>query len=157
MVFSRRVSQESMRISPLIGVLLLFGCYSYHALEYPTPASGTRVAAELTDAGSLQLASQIGPGVSSVRGEVVESSAEGLLLALSSVLGRNQQEMFWNGEQVRIPKSAVARVQQRRFSLGKSAVFMGVVAGGLLVAVKAFTGAGAAGGGAGNGGGPAPE
>lgn len=70
-----------MRISALILVLLVAGCYNYLPLENPAPASGTRVAAELTDAGSLELASQVGPGVTSVRGDVVESDPRGLLLA----------------------------------------------------------------------------
>jgi hypothetical protein len=145
------------RASALVPVLLLAGCYSYHPLENPTPTSGTRVAADLTDAGSLQLAGQVGPGVVSVRGEVVDSDSEALLLALTSAMGRNEQETFWSGEQVRIPLTAVARVQQRRFALGKSILFGTAVVGGLLTAVEAFVGLGSGGGVGGGGGGPAPQ
>lgn len=141
----------------LILVLLLAGCYSYHPLESPSPSSGTRVAAELTDPGSLELAGQIGPGAISVRGEVVESDPDALLLAITSVMGRNEQEMFWSGEQVRIPLTTVARVQQRRFALGKSILFGGAVLGGLFAAVKAFTGGASGGSVPGGGGGPAPQ
>jgi hypothetical protein len=146
-----------MRALALLVVLVVNGCYSYHPLESPAPASGTRVAADLTDSGSLAMASQIGPGIISVRGEVVESSSDGLLLALISVLGRNDQEMFWRGEQVQIPLITVARVQQRRFALGKTILFGGVVVGGLFAAVAAFTGDGSGGGGGGGGGGPSPQ
>jgi hypothetical protein len=114
------------------------------------------VAAQLTDAGSVEMASQIGPGIVTVRGEVVESDSEALLLALSSVVGRNEQEVFWKGEQVRIPLSTVRQVEQRRFALGKSVLFAGAVVGGLFVAVKAFEGS-AGGGGGGGGGGPEPQ
>lgn len=146
-----------MRASVLILVLLVAGCYSYHPLENPAPASGTQVAADLTDSGSLELASQVGPGIMSVRGEVVESNHDALLLALTSVLGRNEQETFWRGEQVKIPLTVVMRVQQRRFAPAKSILFGGAVIGGLLMAVKAFEGDGNAGGGPGSGGGPSPQ
>lgn len=146
-----------MRASTVIPLLLVAGCYSYHPLENPTPASGTRVAADLTDAGSLEVANQVGPGVVSVRGEVVESDRDALLLALTSVLGRNEQETFWKGEQVRIPLVTVARVQQRRFALGKTILFSGAVVGGLFAAVQAFTGEGSGGGGGGGGGDPSPQ
>jgi hypothetical protein len=146
-----------MRIVALILVVLLVaGCYTYRPLENPTPASGTRIAADLTDAGSLEMASQIGPGITRVRGEVVASKPDALLLALRSVLGRNDQETFWKGEQVRIPLTTVARVEQRRFALGKTLLFGGTVLGGLVVAIKAFEGSGS-GGMSGGGGGPEPQ
>jgi hypothetical protein len=146
-----------MRTSALILAFVVAGCYSYQPLETPTPTSGTQVEAELTDAGSLQMANQIGPGVISVRGEVVESDSQAVLLALRSVMGRNEQETFWNGEQVRIPTTAVARLQQRRFATGKTLVFGGALFGGLLLAAKAFIGGGEGGGGGGGGGDPAPQ
>lgn len=146
-----------MRATAMILVLLVPGCYRYQPLETPTPAAGTRVVADLTNAGTLELASQIGPGIASLRGAVVECDQEALLIALSSVLGRNEQETFWSGEQVRIPRTAVARVQQRRFALGKSFLFGGTVVGGLLAAVRAFQGDGSGGGVTGGGGGPQPQ
>jgi hypothetical protein len=148
---------KPIRSLPLLTVVLLGGCYSYHPLETAIPTPGTRVAAELTDAGSLQMASQIGPNVISVRGEVVESTSDALLLTLTSVMGRNEQEVFWSGEQVRIPLTTVARVQQRRFALGKTLLFGGGVVGGLFAAVTAFISGDGGGGGPGRGGGPAPQ
>lgn len=146
-----------MRALALIGVLLVAGCYSYHPLASPIPTVGTRVTADLTDTGSLQMASQVGPRITSVSGDVVESDRDGLLLALNSVMGRNQQETFWQGEQVRIPLATVARVQQRRFALGKTILFSGTVVGALLGAIKAFEGDGSGGGGTGGGVGPSPQ
>jgi hypothetical protein len=138
-------------------LLLSSGCYSYRALEQPAPVPGTHVAAQLTDAGSVEMASQIGPGIVSVRGDVVRSDSEALLLALSSVLGRNEQEVFWKGEQVRIPLSTVRQVEQRRFALGKTVMFAGAVVGGLFAAVKAFEPGDVGGGGGGGGGGGEPQ
>lgn len=154
---SRRERTAYVRSLRCFFVLLVGGCYSYHPLESPAPASGTRVAADLTDSGSVAMASQIGPGVTSVRGDVVESSPDGLLLALIAVMGRNDQETLWSGEQVRIPRTTVARVEQRRFALGKTILFSGAVMGGLYAVVKAFTGGDAGGGSPGGSGDPSPE
>jgi hypothetical protein len=134
-----------MRASPVVLFLVLSGCYRYQPLETPAPIPGTQVVANLTDAGSMALASQVGPGVASLRGAVVEWDHDGLLLALSSVMGRNDQETFWRGERVRVPHSTVASVQQRRFALGKTFLFGGTVVGGLLAAVTAFQGSGGGG------------
>lgn len=146
-----------MRSAAVVSVLLLAGCYSYHPLETPTPRSGTRVEADLTGGGSLAMASQIGPGAMSVRGEVLQAESEAMVLALTSVLGRNEQETYWRGEHVRIPLITVARVQQRRFALGKTILFGGAIVGGLFTAVKAFEGDGSGGGMSGGGGGPSPQ
>jgi hypothetical protein len=146
-----------MRASALILVLLVAGCYSYHPLENAAPASGTRVAADLTDAGSAELAGQVGPGATSLRGEVVESDPNAMLLALKSVLGRNDQETYWAGEQVKVPLTVVQRVQQRKFAPAKSILFGGALVGSLFVAIKAFEGSGNGGGGGGSGGGPSPQ
>jgi hypothetical protein len=146
-----------MRRSALALILLVVGCYSYRPLESPTPLSGTRVEADLTDAGSVQLASQVGPGVTSVRGEVLESDSQAVLLALTSVVGRNQQEVFWSGEQVRVPLTTIARLQQRKFATGKTIAFGGALLGGMLLAAEAFISGGAGGGGGGGGGDPGPQ
>jgi hypothetical protein len=146
-----------MRSMTGMAFVILAGCYSYHPLETPSPRFGSRVEADLTDRGTVALASQIGPGALSVRGEVLQTEPEALVLALSSVLGRNQQETFWKGEHVKIPLITVARVQQRRFALKKTLLFGGTVLGGLFVAVAAFDGGGTGGGGSGGGGGPRPQ
>jgi hypothetical protein len=146
-----------MRLIAILLVTLSTACYSYHPLQAPVPASGTRVAAELTDAGSVAMAAQVGPQVVSVRGEVLESDRDGLLLALSSVLGRNDQETFWKGERVRLPLATVARVEQRRFALGKTMLFGAVAVGGILAAIKAFQGDGNGGGISGGTGGGSPQ
>jgi hypothetical protein len=93
----------------------------------------------------------------SVRGRVLESEADSLLLALRSVVSRNEQETFWSGEHVRIPLITVARVEQRKFSVGKSILFSGAVVGGLIAAVKAFRGDGGGGGISVGGGSPSPQ
>jgi hypothetical protein len=147
-----------MRGEILVVVLpLVTACYLYDPAP-PAPSTGTRVEAELTGDGSVALARQLGPNIAAVRGEIVASDEAGLLLALSSVTVTNHERMNWKGEQVRIPFSTVARVHQRKFSLGRSLLFGGAAIGALVAAGVAFGGDGSGiGGGVGMGGGPAPQ
>jgi hypothetical protein len=146
-----------MKTSAVLPILLLAGCYSYHPVESPAPASGSRVEADLTGRGTVELASQIGPGARSVRGQVVESESDSLVLALTSVIGRNEQETYWRGERVRIPLITVAKVEERKFATGKTILFGGAIIGGLLAAIKAFQVEGGGGGVSVGGGGPSPQ
>lgn len=139
-------------------LLLVSACYTYDSVQVPTPVAGTRIQAELTDGGSAELASQLGPNIAAVRGEVVESDEVGLLLALNSVTVRTEERIFWKGEQVRIPLTTVAQVRQRKFSLGRSLLFGGAALAALVAAGAAFEGGGSGiGGGVGDGGGPGPQ
>lgn len=134
---------------------LLGGCYFYDSVEQPAPVAGTRIEAELTGAGSDELASQLGPQVATLRGHLLESDHSSLLLSINSVTVKNHERTSWKGEQVRIPLSTVSRVQQRKFSLGRTLMLGGAAIGGLVAALVAFEGGGfASGGGVGTGGGP---
>jgi hypothetical protein len=145
-----------MRVGMLCTTLPLLGaCYFYDSVEQPAPVAGTRIEAELTGAGSDQLASQLGPEIATLRGHLLETDHSSLLLSINSVTVRNHERTSWKGEQVRIPLSTVSRVQQRKFSLGRTLLLGGAAIGGLVAALVAFEGGGfASGGGVGTGGGP---
>jgi hypothetical protein len=148
-----------MRAGILWATLPLVGaCYTYDSVEQPAPVAGTRIEAELTGTGSTELAGQLGRDITTLRGQVIDSNDVGLLVALNSVTLRNHERTSWKGERVRIPLSTVARVNQRRFSLGRSLLLGGAAIGALLAAVVAFDGGGSAvGGGVGTGGGPGSQ
>jgi len=149
--------KRPMRTVTLLPLAILAACYSYHPLETPAPRSGIRVEADLTGGGSMAMASQIGPGALSVRGEVLQTDDEAMVLALSSVVGRNEQETYWKGEQVRFPLITVERVQERKFAPAKTLMFGAALVGSLFVAVKAFDGGNSGGGSSGGGGGSGPQ
>lgn len=145
-----------MRVGMLCTMLPLLGaCYFYDSVEQPAPVAGTRIEAELTGAGSDELASQLGPEIATLRGHLLESDHSSLLLSINSVTVKNHERTSWKGEQVRIPLSTVSRVHQRKFSLGRTLLLGGAAMGGLVAALVAFEGGGfASGGGVGTGGGP---
>lgn len=145
-----------MRVGMLCTTLPLLGaCYFYDSVEQPAPVAGTRIEAELTGAGSDELASQLGPQIATLRGHLLETDHSSLLLSINSVTVRNHERTSWKGEQVRIPLSTVSKVHQRKFSLGRTLLLGGAAIGGLVAALVAFEGGGfASGGGVGTGGGP---
>src|SRR3954449_2334497 len=103
---------------PLSLITVLAACYTYRPLETPTPAPGQRVSAQLTSEGSRDLTMQIGPEVLHVEGNVVDADSAGMELEGREIESCRGFLSDWNGERVRVPRMAVAGMQQRRLSIG---------------------------------------
>jgi hypothetical protein len=80
---------------------------------------------QLTDAGSENLARFVGPRATEIRGRYLGSSPDTLRVAVLGVTMRNEEERFWQQEQLGIPRSAIATLRERRLSRPRTA---GVVA-----------------------------
>ena len=128
------------RLFSLVGVAALAGCYVYRPLDSVEPRVGTRVSADLTDGGSDTLARYVGPGVTSLRGGVLNAERAAVTLAVTSVMDRSGQQQFWKGEPVRVPRAAIRDFAQRRLSLGRSVLLGAALLGSSLVAWEAFQG-----------------
>src|SRR5437867_2485978 len=103
---------------------LLVGCHSYVPLTTPIPLPGTYVAATLTEAGSAQVSSQLGPDAGVVRGRLLDDGQQGMTLSVQSVGLRRGDELAWRGETVTLPHALIARVDLRRFAKGRSLVLL---------------------------------
>jgi hypothetical protein len=88
------------------------------------------------------LAGQIGPDVLHVEGEVVEADSAGLELVVREVESSRGIRSGWQGEQVRIPREAVAGMQERRLSVGGTGLMGGVMAAGLYAIYRVLGGPG---------------
>ena len=128
------------RITLIPAAFVAAGCYTYTPVGEPRPGVGSRISAELTGAGADSLARAIGPGAQAVRGEVLAQSETELLLSVVSVTGRGGEEVFWNGEAVQLPTVTVARLERRKFSLGRSLVLAGAAVGAAFLSWEAFRG-----------------
>jgi hypothetical protein len=115
----------------VLGAVLLTGCYTYRPLATTSPEPGVSVRAQLTDDGSIDLARYIGPNVAAVGGRVVGSDTGQLTLSVASVQYRTGIEQYWSGEMVRLPRTEIATMQEKRLSTTRTALF----AGGLLAGV----------------------
>ena len=132
----------------------LAGCYKYTPLATTDAAPGTRIAVELTPAGTDTLARLVGPNVIGIEGRVVPTAGSDVLLSVSVVRKRNGEEDFWKGETVSIPPGVISGLQQRRLSTSRTLLFVGAVAAaGATVGVAASSGGS---GGGDRGGGPPP-
>lgn len=120
----------------LITLATTGACYTSLPLESFPPAVGNDLVAMLTDTGSAELASVVGPRVTGLSGRYLGLAGDTLLLSVKTVIKRDGNEEFWKGEQVGIPRADVASLSKRRFSTVKS----GVIVGGLIATLVAITG-----------------
>lgn len=130
---SLRSSLSSLSSLPLL--VLTVGCYTYvSTATVAPPAAGAELRATLTDAGSIDVASQVGPGVVTIDGRLIsESTAAPLVLAATETTARSGIATTWRGERLTIPRADIATLQVRTFSRQRS-----VLASGVLVASLAF-------------------
>lgn len=134
----------------LVAVLAAFslGCYVGTPLAAPRPQVGTRVQLTLTDAGTVTMASQLGPARVELMGDVAAVSDSGLVLALRTVTNHRGVDEIWAGEQVSIPQSAIATMRQRTVSVKRSVLLaiVGVAAAMAIGLAIASGGTGSDGG-----------
>ena len=122
--------------------LFLAACYTYRPLSTQAPEPGARVSAQLTGQGSQDLAGQIGPDVLHVEGEVVETDSSGLDLVVREIESYRGIRSDWKGEQVRLPRAAVAGIQERQLSPGGTGLMGGVLAAGFYAIYRVLGGPG---------------
>jgi hypothetical protein len=142
-----------MRILPVGIALLLVGCYTYRPLANPAPPPGQRVSAQLTNEGSRELTGQIGPEVLHIEGQVLSADSAGLDLEVLEIESYRGIRSDWHGEHVRLPRQALAGLQERRLSVGGTTLLGGVLAGGLYAMYRLLGGEGLFEGGPGQAGG----
>jgi|SRR2546423_5258737 len=110
-------------------------CYTSLPVESFPPPVGNDLVAMLTDNGSAEMASVVGPRVTGVSGRYLGLSGDSLLLSVKTVIKRDGNEEFWRGEQVGILRSNVATLSRRQFSPVRS----GAIVGGLVAALIGIT------------------
>lgn len=110
-------------------VLTNTACYTYGASPSVAPQAGERVAVDITDHGRLTLGDQLGKGVARVEGLVNENQGDSMLLSVTKVGYLNAPPSNWSGERIRITPDAIARVQERHFSKGRTLLTAGIVIG----------------------------
>lgn len=120
------------RRTSLMFLLVSVGCYAAVPIDTSAPQPGRELVVQLTDSGSANLARLVGPRATEIRGRYLGSSPDTLRVAVLGVTIRNEEERFWQQEQIGIPRSAIATLRERRLSRPRTA---GVV---VLAAAAAF-------------------
>ena len=108
-------------------VLIANACYTAVPLATDRPPQGTVLIVSLTDAGSAQMASVLGPKSVGLSGKYLGESGDSLVLGVSSVMQQSGNETFWQGERIAVPHSIIATVRERKASVAKSALIVGAL------------------------------
>lgn len=115
-----------------IGLPLLCACYvTTPVATAPGPVVGTTLHVQLTDDGSLKLAKYLGPRIQFVNGRLLALDDTSLALAVSDVTSSDGLPHDWQGENVFLPRSDIATVEQKKVSWWRS----GLLAGGLAALI----------------------
>ena len=140
----------------LLAMSPLGGCRSYVRVADVAPEAGRPVRVRLTDTGGATVASIVGPRAVALEGAFVAADDSTVTLDARAITRASGDEERWPGERVRVPRTAVAAVEEVRTSVRRSALLAGGVAAGLAL-VRTMIGAGEGGarlpgGGSGSGG-----
>jgi len=120
------------KVAAVVTLATTGACYTSVPLNSFPPAPGTELVAMLTDTGSIEMASVVGPKVTGLSGRYLGLSGDSLLLGIRTVIKPDGNEEFWKGERVAVPRSLVANLSQRRFSPVKSGAIVGVLVAALV-------------------------
>ena len=135
----------NQRMAALAAMWLLGACYSYRPVDTVSPKPGTRIALTLARESVLTgLAQQLGPEATYVEGDLLRADSTALLLAVRRVEDPRHLGTEWKGEQVTIPREAIASVSERHLSIGATAIAGGLAVGGMIGAYAAFGTSGSA-------------
>lgn len=125
-------------VAALVSISLLGACYTYRPVDTVSPTPGKRIALTLTPEGVKVFTLQLGPQATYVEGDVLQADSTAVRLALRRVEDSRRTGTKWNGEEVTIPREAIASVSERRLSIGATAIASGLAVGGVLGAYAAF-------------------
>jgi hypothetical protein len=84
---------------------------------------------------------------------VVDADSTGMDLDVLEIESYRGFRSDWNGERVRLPRMAVAGMQQRRLSIGGTGLLAGVLSAGLYAVYRILGGSDSSTGSSGQGGG----
>ena len=130
-----------------IAAMMLAGCYTYEPVAVaPAPAQGADIRLRITDVATADLRDYLGPNVETLHGRLVRADTQSVGVAVRSVVLHNGSEQFWTGDQISIPRNAVAGMELRRFSKSRTTFLTALSVVGAFVLADALLGGGDAGG-----------
>ncbi len=134
-----RVSGRFVRSVVMLAVLVvgtgITGCYTHRQIDTEVVPVGTRIVAQLTERGTLEMTDSLGGSAVSVSGRVQSASVDRMIVALNRVTMRQGNAVTWSGEPVGIPRTYVNRVRERKFSAWRSMLTGAIVASGFLFVI----------------------
>ncbi|MGQ0643571.1 MAG: hypothetical protein ACT4P6_22720 [Gemmatimonadaceae bacterium] len=139
-----------------VALLLSVGCYNYVPISAAAPPLGSEFRAQLTEEGSARLTPLLGAQVALVEGRVSGTNDSAYVVSISATTNRAQQQTFWTGESITLPRSTVQAIEARKLDRRKTWLIAAAGVIGGLVTAQIFGWGGSASGTDGGGGPPPP-
>ncbi len=120
----------------------LVACFTYDqvAVGANTPTN-LDVRVEIEPTTSSLITAAVGPRVSTLEGRTVTADDSSLTVSVRTITRTASSEENWNGDAVRIPRAAIARVERRRLDPIRTGLIVGGVVGAAILAGHAGTSA----------------
>ncbi|CAN5689672.1 hypothetical protein BH23GEM10_BH23GEM10_02140 [soil metagenome] len=118
-----------------VAACALFGtaCYAHAPVPFEAPIAGEIVRAELTAAGTQQAVSSFGPGVREVSGMLLDNDTVSVSILVSNIQSP-QGQISVDALALRLQRSHVATVYERKLSVGRTVLFgAGLIVGALAL------------------------
>lgn len=131
--------------STVIGVMLFdSACYAYAPMASTAPQPGQQVALSISDQGRAAMSERLGSGVLAVEGRLTGVEDNELVVGVNRVKLIGGSANSWSGEEVRLPRDYVARIEERRLSPRRTvvAVVGSAALVGLMIATASLIGFG---------------
>jgi hypothetical protein len=134
-----------------LALAALGACYRYEPLTTPTPVVGTELRSFLTQEGAASMATTFGRNVVVFDGRLMADQENVWRFAVTQTRTSDARSVNWSGEPVSVPRTAIARMEQRVLDRPKTirtAIFatLGAVAVGVMVKAISTESSGSPGG-----------
>lgn len=113
-----------------VGVALLFAasaCYKSVPLETSTPPVGQTVSFIISDQGRVGLGERLGPGIARIEGRMLGTEGDQYLVSVFRTAALGGATSVWSGEEMRLDRNFVARLEGRELSKTRTWVAAGLV------------------------------
>lgn len=122
MIRGRRVRRPAL--PAVCALAFASGCYTLVPVATATPPLGATVGLHITDAGRVALGGTMGPEIEMVEGRLVRADSQQYVVAVRAVHLLRGGVQTWSGERVTVRADQVARVEERKFSRGRTAAII---------------------------------
>jgi hypothetical protein len=129
----------------LAALAVLFGCFATLPLD-DRAGAGTPVQVTLTQRGTTEMASMIGPGVTRADGLLARLTADTLEISLVRTEIADGSDNLWRRQRVAFPRALVSSTTQRRLSRTRTWLLAGTGVVAAIVVGAGFAHAGEQGG-----------
>ncbi|MBI3792872.1 MAG: hypothetical protein HY275_18595 [Gemmatimonadetes bacterium] len=113
--------------------LALAGCHSMVPLDH-VPVANDEARVRLTDIGAAMMAPVVGPGVTGLRGHIIEIDSSKVRMSVVAVTDRDGLENTWLGETVTVQRQHISGFDKRELSpVRTTVVAVGILAGMIAI------------------------